>query len=257
MVTEGLMSLMDIVTRNVLHYVNPEVFLVSGYAYVFSLDMVEMLVTGIQTIISASMFPSALGLIFPVFMYLIALERHQKLKTIMQMHGLKEIYYWLVTILNNYLLYLVVYFCFYFVGRFILQLSTFSNTSAMLMVKYSHKASFEYGLGLKSDRYGHNSSSLREITQNSLHLRLHTFHDSSVHVRIRLHADVHRTFCLASIPVLAAILLFRQGILLHREELSRDQLLSKHIRGRRRSQNCTDMLYPHRRDIYHSRHLAK
>lgn len=134
MVTEGLMSLMDIITRNTLHYVNPNVYLVSGYAYIISFDLAELLVNGIGTIISAGVFPSALGLIFPVFMYLIALERHQKLKTIMQMHGLKEIYYWLVTILNNYLLYLVVYFSFYFVGRYVLRLGAFSSTSPLLMV---------------------------------------------------------------------------------------------------------------------------
>lgn len=128
------MTLMDILTRNILHHVNPKVYLVSAYTYILNIDFIEAILIAIQHIISSGVFPSALSIIFPVFMHIIALERHQKLKSIMQMHGLKEIHYWLATILNNYVLYMIVYFSFYLTGRYLLQLDVFSATSPALMV---------------------------------------------------------------------------------------------------------------------------
>lgn len=108
--------------------------MVSAYTYIINIDFVEAILVAIQHIVSSGVFPSAMSIIFPVFMYLIALERHQKLKSIMQMHGLKEIHYWFATILNNYLLFMIVYFSFYGVGRYLLELDVFSATSPLLMV---------------------------------------------------------------------------------------------------------------------------
>lgn len=154
------MTLMDILTRNILHYLNPKVYLVSAYTYILNLDFIEAILIAIQHIISSGVFPSAMSIIFPIFMYIIALERHQKLKSIMQMHGLKEVYYWIVTIINNYLLYLVVYFFFYITGRYLLELDVFSATSPGLMVPQNYVASFEHALGFEPNRNGSHLASL-------------------------------------------------------------------------------------------------
>ena len=132
------MTFMDIITRNILHYINPNVYLVSAYTYIINVDFLESILLAVQHIISSGIFPTAMSIIFPVFLHIIALERHQRLKSIMQMHGLKEVYYWLVTILNNYLLYMVVYFSFYIVGRYVLHIDVFTATAPSLMVVHTY-----------------------------------------------------------------------------------------------------------------------
>lgn len=136
MVTEGLMSLMDLITRNNIHRINPKVNLISSYAYIIQQNYLESILVAFQQLLGSAIFPSALSLILPVFMYIITLERHDKLKVIMQMHGLRESTYWTGFIINNYLLYLIVYFCFYITGRYVLEMPVFSTTSGLLMVGY-------------------------------------------------------------------------------------------------------------------------
>ena len=184
------MTLMDIITRNILHKLNPKIYLVSAYSYIINLDFIEALLVAIQHIISSGVFPSAMSIIFPVFMYIIALERHQKLKSIMQMHGLKESYYWLVTILNNYLLFLVVYFSFYFVGRYLLEIDVFSATSPALMVVCISSASSQYALGIEPDRNGSYFASIYQITKDGEYFGLYGLVHGPVRLYLHLHPDV-------------------------------------------------------------------
>ena len=194
MVTEGLMSLMDIVARNTLHYLNPNVYLVSGYAYIISFDMIEKLFEALQYMISSSIFPSAMGIIFPVFMHISALERHLRLKSIMQMHGLKEVHYWLANIANNYLLYLIVYFSFYFVGRYVLDLTVFSSTSPLLMVNFNDVACTEHVVGTESNWNGNCLTAVCRFSKDNQHSWLHSFIDCTIHVHLHVHTDVQQSF---------------------------------------------------------------
>ena len=133
MTTEGLMSFMDLITRNVLHHINPNYYLVSSYAYLMSFDINEKFIDSLLYIISSAMFPIAMGMALPVFMHVAVLEKHSRVKSIMQMHGLKEIHYWTVNVVTSYSLYLSIYASFYLAGRYIFGLSIFVSTSPMLM----------------------------------------------------------------------------------------------------------------------------
>jgi hypothetical protein len=225
MITEGLMTLMDILTRNILHYVNPKVYLVSAYTYIINVDFIEAILVALQHIISSGVFPSAMSIIFPVFMYIIALERQQKLKSIMQMHGLKEIHYWLATILNNYLLYMVVYFSFYFVGRYALNLDVFAATSPMLMVSCSYPACPELALGIEPDRYGCHSFAVLQVTENSEYSGLHSVDHGTVHVYLHVHTDVQRSIGAAVRVTVLSKLFILKSLLLHHQALPRSQML--------------------------------
>lgn len=121
---------MDIIGRSVLHHINPKYYLVSSYAYLVSFDINEMFINSLLYIICSGLFPIAMGIALPVFMHLVVLEKSTRVKSIMQMHGLKEVHYWLVNMFSSYLLYLAIYGSFYFVGRYILELSVFIGTGA-------------------------------------------------------------------------------------------------------------------------------
>ena len=67
-------------------------------------------------------------------MYTSVLEKQTRVKSIMKMHGLKEVHYWLVTIFSNFLLFCAIYFTFYYSGYFVFQMKIFTESSQLAMV---------------------------------------------------------------------------------------------------------------------------
>lgn len=61
MVTEGIMTLMDIIGRGMVHHMNSSVYLVSGYAYMINHGSPSKLVEQLFSVASAMLFPIALG----------------------------------------------------------------------------------------------------------------------------------------------------------------------------------------------------
>ena len=177
--TEGLMSLLDIIGRNVLHHLNPQVYLVSSLAYMINYNISGKFIESIIYITGALLFPIALGsfisagLGLPLFMYTSVLEKQTRVKSIMKMHGLKEYHYWLVSILNNFLLYCAIYFTFYFSGYFVFEMKIFTETSQLVMVGQVDAAYSEPHLGTEPGRPGHHPADLRGQLQDGEHSRLH------------------------------------------------------------------------------------
>jgi len=56
-------------------------------------------------LLGASLYPLALSLLMPVFMYSLVLEKEEKLQELMKMNGMKMLTYWLVTFLFNFIVY--------------------------------------------------------------------------------------------------------------------------------------------------------
>ena len=98
----------------------------------------------IINVTGASLYPIALSLLLPVFMYAIVLEKEERLQEMMKMNGMKMAYYWLVNYLWNYLLYMMTVTIFYLFGYFILELTFFTQTNKFLMVKQLLKILFNW-----------------------------------------------------------------------------------------------------------------
>ena len=131
------MSLMDILTRNILHHMNSRIFVISAYASLTAEGLSEKFAESIYYLIGSTLFPLALGLSLPLFMYTVVLERQNRLKGIMLMHGLLDTHYWLVNLFSSFLLYMCIYFTFYAVGRYIFGMAIFIETGTGLFVFYS------------------------------------------------------------------------------------------------------------------------
>lgn len=136
--TEGLMGLMDNLARATLSTLSKNTFLLSGYASIISNDYTEKFVEGIYFLIGSTMFPSAVGMVLPLFMYLTVLEKHSRVKQGMQMHGLREVHYWISNVVTNYLFFLCIYFSFYLVGRYFYEMAVFTKTPAYIMVGFTY-----------------------------------------------------------------------------------------------------------------------
>ena len=129
------MTLMDILTRSILHHVNPNVFSISSYAYIQSASQGQNLVDSVYYLVSAGLMPVAMGFTLPVFMHSSVLERESKIKGIMKSHGLREIMYWMAVSISGFLLYICVYVVFALSGQFVFAMPLFLHTSSLLLVK--------------------------------------------------------------------------------------------------------------------------
>ena len=61
--------------------------------------------TAILNFLGSAIYPMSLGVGLPVYMYSIVLEKECRLKSIMKMHGLKEVHYWIINWLFNIVFY--------------------------------------------------------------------------------------------------------------------------------------------------------
>lgn len=132
--TEGMTGLMDGLARAALSTISKNTFLLSGYAYIIPNDYTEKFVEAIYYLIGSTMFPSAVGMVLPLFMYLTVLEKSSRVKHAMQMHGLRELHYWISNVATNYLFFLCIYFSFYLTGRYVFEMAVFIKTSSHILV---------------------------------------------------------------------------------------------------------------------------
>jgi uncharacterized membrane-anchored protein YitT (DUF2179 family) len=88
-----------------------------------------MLINTIATIV----FPLALSLLLPVFLYLVVLEKEEKLIQMMRMNGMSITNYWFINFLYNFLISLLTNIVFYLFGYIFLDMSFFHSTSPLVL----------------------------------------------------------------------------------------------------------------------------
>ena len=138
------MNMLDMLARNLIHQLNPKVFLATGFANLVPVDFNEKFVNGLLYLLSSMIFPTALGYTLPLFMTQAVMEKAMRVKGIMQMHGLKEVHYWVANMLTSFVLFVFIYTAFYVSGRWVFEIGIFSATDSMLMVGLSHQHSLNF-----------------------------------------------------------------------------------------------------------------
>jgi hypothetical protein len=86
----------------------------------------------IINIAGITIYPVAISLLMPLFMYTIVLEKESKLIEIMKINGMKMKNYWLSNFTFNFILYIITMIVFNLFGGIGLSLSLFTNTSYLL-----------------------------------------------------------------------------------------------------------------------------
>lgn len=94
-----MLSLIDLVNRAYLRTINPDVWIVSGVQYMPLVGEDSGYIMRTISVIGASLYPLALSLLLPIFMYTIVLEKEEKLLEMMKMNGMRMQVYWAVTYL--------------------------------------------------------------------------------------------------------------------------------------------------------------
>lgn len=172
---------MDIVTRSILHHVNPDVFSVSSYSYIQASDQGKTIIDSAYYLVSAGLLPVAMGFMLPVFMHSAVLERESKIKGIMKSHGLKEIIYWMVVSTTGILLYLAVYGVFAISAQFIFAMPLFLHTNSWLLVGCTSPVYCKLFMGTQSNRPRNYPTNLFLQLKGSQHLRVRHIYSLPVH----------------------------------------------------------------------------
>lgn len=90
---------------------------------------VDVLVGTVTTII----FPLSLSLLLPVFLYLVVLEKEERLIQMMRMNGMKMHNYWLVNFIFNLGISLLTNLVFFGFGYLFMDISFFRNTGGLVL----------------------------------------------------------------------------------------------------------------------------
>lgn len=93
----------------------------------------ETLVLKFMSIMGSTLYPVALSIIFPVFLYTFVLEKEERLREMMKMNGMKMKNYWIVSYLWNVALFMLAAFIFFLFGIYILKLPFFTDTKISIL----------------------------------------------------------------------------------------------------------------------------
>lgn len=143
-VPEGMISLVDLINRSYIHYVTenlklktPGLWMISAVQYMPIVGQVAGYILRIISVCGACLYPLALSLLFPIFMYLIVLDKEQKMLEMMKMNGMKMLHYWGITYIFCMIITFMTYIVFVLFGIFALKLDFFDQTNLGLMVTSS------------------------------------------------------------------------------------------------------------------------
>ena len=131
--TEGIILAEDFLLKNFIRQIQPKLSIVSAMSYIENVGTKDSIFRAIFATISIMLLP--LGLIghFSVFLYHFKLEKHQKTRHLMILHGLSPMTYWVVGYLFSFLLSLVSGLIFVVSVRVFLDLPVFSHSSPFLI----------------------------------------------------------------------------------------------------------------------------
>ena len=82
-------------------------------------------ITRLLNLTGSTLFPLALSLLLPIFMYSIVLEKEEKLISFMKMNGMQMWKYWVINFLFDYLIYVLMVIIFFLFGIFIIDITYF------------------------------------------------------------------------------------------------------------------------------------
>ena len=136
--TEGIVIAEDFLMKNYLRKVAPQLSIVSAISYIQNIGTKDSIFNAVFASISSTLLPLALIGHFSVFLYHFKLERYQKTRHLMILHGLRPFTYWIVGYLFSFLMSLVSGIIFVVCTRLILKLPIFVSTApGLLLLTYA------------------------------------------------------------------------------------------------------------------------
>lgn len=133
-IQNGQLQLLDLVSRAYLHQKDESSLLVSGVQAMPTQMDDSLLVLSLISIVGGSLYPFALSILLPVYMFTIVLEKEERLQEMMKMNGMQMKYYWIINYFFFIMLYVVAVSLFYLFGYYVLDIPFFTRTKFNILV---------------------------------------------------------------------------------------------------------------------------
>jgi len=130
---DGQLILLDMVTKAYIQTLHTDVYPISGSQAMPLSTSDGLFAAQINGLVGAGIYPLAISLLLPIFMYGIIHEKEERLREIMKMNGLKMINYWITNYVWCFSLYALSVSIFFFFGRFLLQTDFFTETNPLIL----------------------------------------------------------------------------------------------------------------------------
>ena len=133
-ITDGMLTLMDMIHQAYFRNLFKDTEILTLIQYMPVQLQAKAELDRLLNIMGASLYPIALSLLLPVFMYSIVLEKEEKLQDFMKMNGMKIANYWIVSFGFNFFIYSITASIFMIFGYVVVDLQFFTTTSATLII---------------------------------------------------------------------------------------------------------------------------
>lgn len=131
--TEGGANTIDLLFKNLMKKLNPDVRFVSSVSYLDSISAKNLIFGAFFCLITVTLIPLAVSGHFAVFLYALIVEKEMKTKYMMLMHGMNLWVYYLI----NYIFFLafatISNTIFILASRYFLELPMFTQTSTIIL----------------------------------------------------------------------------------------------------------------------------
>ena len=114
--------------------IDDDIFLMSGSQVMPMTTSGDAIMSNLMNIVGATLYPIALSLLLPVFMYGVVVEKEERLREIMKMSGLKIANYWAANYVWCTCMYVVSTFIFNIFGKYILAVDFFTKTNPLILI---------------------------------------------------------------------------------------------------------------------------
>lgn len=133
-ITDGMLTLMDMIHQAFFRKLFPDTEILTLVQYMPIQLQAKAELDRLLNIMGASLYPIALSLLLPVFMYSVVLEKEEKLQDFMKMNGMKIANYWIVGFGFNFFIYSITVIIFMVFGVVVVKLQFFTQTSPAVLI---------------------------------------------------------------------------------------------------------------------------
>jgi hypothetical protein len=127
-------GLTDRIDQAYIRSIFPDTYVVAGSQFMPFKPHTKKEAMKILNSFGAVVFPVALAMSMPAFLYSIVLEKENRLLENMKINGLQMVNYWIVGFIFNMGCQMVIIFAFLLFGKFVSDISFFTDTNFMIVL---------------------------------------------------------------------------------------------------------------------------
>ena len=116
------------------HFENDFVGIVSVVSKTLSVNLFEQAITSVIAVVSTNIFPVSLCLGFPIMLFMLTMEKEEKVKSLLDTNGLKPINYWIAFFVYYFIILEVVVLSWLLFGKFFVDFTYFTDTALWLNI---------------------------------------------------------------------------------------------------------------------------